>query len=44
VRERRVVLRRLERRGLLVVDAAPDAVGEPLLDHYLRIKRRELVG
>lgn len=44
VRERRVVLRKLERRGLHVVDAAPDQVGEPLLQHYLRIKRREMVG
>jgi uncharacterized protein (DUF58 family) len=44
LRDRRLVLRRLERRGLLVVDAPPSAVGEPLLARYLRVRRRELVG
>jgi uncharacterized protein (DUF58 family) len=44
LRDRRLVLRRLERRGLFVLDAAPAEVGEPLLARYLRIRRREMVG
>ncbi len=44
VRERTVVLRRLERMGVRVVDAAPRDVATGLLAAYLDARRRELVG
>jgi uncharacterized protein (DUF58 family) len=43
-RERQNVRRRLERRGVFVLDAPPEAAAEPLLDRYLHVKRREMVG
>jgi uncharacterized protein (DUF58 family) len=43
-REREVVLRRLRRRGVHCIDARPASVTTPLLNRYLEIKRRELVG
>ncbi len=44
LRERRVVLRRLERLGVHVVEAAPGTISARLLDRYLDVKRRELIG
>jgi uncharacterized protein (DUF58 family) len=44
LRERSVVLRRLERMGVRVVDAAPRDLAAGLLSTYLRARRRELVG
>lgn len=43
VRERDLVLRRLEQRGIFTIDAVPEAVSSELLNRYLSIKRRELV-
>ncbi len=43
-RERQGVCLRLERRGVFVLDAPPERAGEPLLDRYLHVKRREMVG
>jgi uncharacterized protein (DUF58 family) len=43
-RERRQVCRTLERRGVFVIDAEPSRVGGRLVDRYLHVKRRELVG
>lgn len=42
-RERDVVLERLKRTGVHVVDAAPEQVSMSLINSYLDIKRRELV-
>lgn len=44
VRERRLVLKRLERLGIQTVEAAPGLVSARLLNRYLDVKRRELVG
>lgn len=44
VRERDVVLRRLARLGVLVLDAAPKRLSADLINRYLDIKRRELVS
>lgn len=44
LRDRDVVVRRLQRHGVLCVDAPPASVGPELIDRYLRVKRRELVG
>lgn len=44
VRERSLVLRRLERMGVRVVDAAPGQVAQGVLSAYLDARRRELVG
>jgi uncharacterized protein (DUF58 family) len=43
-RERRAVLQRLRRAGVLVVDAPYEHVSTRLLGRYLEIRRRELVG
>ena len=42
-REREVVLRRLQRLGVMCIDAAPREVSTQLINRYLDIKRRELV-
>jgi len=44
VREREGVLRRLKRLGIHTVDALPGRVSSDLLNRYLEVKRRELVG
>jgi uncharacterized protein (DUF58 family) len=44
VRERQVVLRRLGRLGIRCLDVPPEAVTTPLLNRYLEIRRREMVG
>jgi uncharacterized protein (DUF58 family) len=41
--ERRVVMERLSRLGVFVVDALPDAVSARLISTYLNIKSRELI-
>ena len=43
LREREVVLRRLGRLGMHVIDAPARAITSQLIDRYLEIKRRELV-
>lgn len=43
LRERDVVLRRLERLGLFTIDAEPGEIGTELINRYLDVKRRELV-
>ncbi|MHC4931814.1 MAG: DUF58 domain-containing protein [Planctomycetota bacterium] len=43
VRERDVVLKRLQRMGVHCIDAPPGLVTTSLLNRYLEIKRRELV-
>ena len=43
LREREVVVRRLQRAGVHCVDAVPEQVGPDLLNRYLEIKRRELI-
>jgi uncharacterized protein (DUF58 family) len=44
LRDREAVLKRLRRRGVLTVDARPDEVSTSLLNRYLDVRRRELVG
>lgn len=44
VRERERVIARLRRMGVQCLDAAPAAVSSRLVNRYLDIKRRELVG
>jgi uncharacterized protein (DUF58 family) len=44
LRDREVVLKRLRRLGVLTVDARPDEVSTTLLNRYLDVRRRELVG
>lgn len=44
LRDRSIVLRTLERAGVHVIDARWQAVSLRLLDSYLAIRRRELVG
>jgi uncharacterized protein (DUF58 family) len=43
-RERDVVLARLRRLGVSIVDAAPAGFAPQLVQRYLEIKRRELVA
>lgn len=43
VREREVVLRRLQRLGIRCIDAPAEQVSTVLINRYLEIKRRELV-
>ena len=43
VRERKVVIQRLERMGVYCIDAPPEAISMNLLNRYLDIKRRELI-
>ena len=38
------MLRRLQRMGVLVVDARPQDVSSDLVSRYLDAQRRELVG
>lgn len=42
LRDRELVLRRLQRLGVLCVDAPPHAVSGALIDRYLSAKRKEL--
>lgn len=44
IREREVVLHRLRLRGIHCLDASPAEVGMSLINRYLDIKRRELIG
>lgn len=44
IREREVVLQRLRLRGIHCLDASPAEVGMSLINRYLDIKRRELIG
>lgn len=44
LRERETVFRDLVRRGIQVLDRTPDQVGPGLVQRYLRIRRREMVG
>ncbi len=44
VRERELVLRRLARRGILVLDTPPGQLSTRLVNRYLDVKRRELVA
>ena len=41
--EREVVLRRLAKAGVAVIDAPPRRIGPALVNRYLEIKRRELI-
>ncbi len=41
--ERDVVIQRLRRKGILVVDETPVRVSTELINHYLDIKRREMI-
>ncbi len=43
LRERRVVMERLRRLGVQIVDAPADRLGPALLDRYMELKRRELL-
>lgn len=43
VAERERVVRRLQRRGVLCVDAPPGQISAALVNRYLEVKRRELV-
>ena len=43
VRERDLVLRRLQRLGVFTIDATPEAISTKLLNRYFAIKRRELI-
>lgn len=42
-RDRQLVLKRLQRAGALLVDAAPEKLSVELLNRYLEIKRREMI-
>jgi uncharacterized protein (DUF58 family) len=44
IQEREVVLRRLVRAGIQVIDALPDKVSSHLINRYLEIKRREMIA
>jgi uncharacterized protein (DUF58 family) len=44
IHEREVVLRRLARTGIQVIDAAPSEVTVELINRYLDIKRREMIA
>lgn len=41
--EREVVIRRLAKAGVAVIDSPPRAVGAALINRYLEIKRREMI-
>ena len=43
IRERRIVMERLQRMGVFVVDALPGAVTARLISTYLTIKSREII-
>jgi uncharacterized protein (DUF58 family) len=43
LREREVVLSRLRRHGVLLVDAPPEKVSTGLVNRYLELKRRERI-
>jgi uncharacterized protein (DUF58 family) len=43
LRDREIVHRRLKRMGIHPIDSEPDRVGPALINHYLDIKRRELI-
>ena len=43
LRERRIVMERLQRLGVFVVDALPEAVTARLISTYLTIKSREII-
>ena len=43
INERRLVLERLTRMGVTIVDAKPSAVTARLISTYLEIKARELI-
>ena len=43
IRERELVIARLQRAGALIVDAPAVAVGPKLLNAYLDLKRRDLL-
>jgi len=44
LREREGVFRDLSRRGIQVLDRTPDRLSDGLVQRYLRIRRREMVG
>ena len=44
LRERELVLTRLKKQGVFCIDAAPEEIGVQLLNRYLDIRRRELIG
>lgn len=44
IREREVVIQRLRLRGIHCIDASPSEIGMSLINRYLDIKRRELIG
>jgi len=44
IQEREIVLRKLSRAGIQVIDALPDRVGSDLINRYLDIKRREMIA
>jgi uncharacterized protein (DUF58 family) len=41
LKDREMVIRRLERLGIHCIDARPDEVSSRLIDHYLQLKRKE---
>ena len=43
-RDREVVVQRLRRQGVLVVETVPRRLGTALLNRYLEIKRREMIS
>jgi uncharacterized protein (DUF58 family) len=43
VAEREVVLQRLQRLGVLCIDAEPERLGTEMVNRYLAIKRREML-
>lgn len=43
LRERDLVLRRIQRLGVHCIDALPEHAGPRLIDRYLEVKRREMV-
>lgn len=44
LKEREAVLGRLRKAGVFAIDAAPSEVGSRLVNRYLEIKRREMIG
>jgi len=44
LKEREAVLGRLRKAGVFAVDATPEQVGPRLVNRYLEIKRREMIG
>ncbi len=43
MRERRVVISRLQRLGIHIVEAAHDRIGSDLVDKYIELKRRDVL-